>query len=182
MSCITEILKIKGDKEFLPVGKRGEEPRIIIEGGGLYKGYEYLITFTCLGHRCGYVAVPPEHPVNGQVKTVVNTITGDEQLDYDSSGIDCHGGVTFLSRESGIKELLKIACTDLWIGFDCAHCYDGKDLDLVEKYYGSESQQLKFYREFPQYRRDLESFEKVRSFRYVEKECKKIINQLKEAA
>jgi hypothetical protein len=58
-------------------------------------------------HRCGYVRVPPTHPLFG--------------TDYDDFDVDVHGGLTFADIES---------CTEhedgqgWWFGFDCAHCMD----------------------------------------------------------
>ena len=97
MSCITEILKRNtlNIDEFKTTG-------LIVEGGGVYKDYEYLITFTSLGHRCGYVA-----------------LKGDEGYDkkegYDLD-LDVHGGITFKDRTHSLKS--SIACDDEWIGFD----------------------------------------------------------------
>jgi hypothetical protein len=60
-------------------------------------------------HRCGYVRVPPSHPLFGK--------------DYDADGVnvDVHGGLTFAEIEP---------CTEhqdgqgWWFGFDCAHAGD----------------------------------------------------------
>ena len=52
MSCITQLLEMKGDQPFLKA-----DDSVVIEGGGVYKGYEYLIVFVSYGHRCGYVAL-----------------------------------------------------------------------------------------------------------------------------
>lgn len=65
MSCITEILKVKGDKDFIVSGE------IAIEGGGTYKDYEYIITFTSSGHRCGYVAIPESHSLYKFYKEII---------------------------------------------------------------------------------------------------------------
>jgi hypothetical protein len=59
------------------------------------------------GHRCGYVRVPPGHPMHGKR--------------YDDVNVEIHGGLTFADLEP---------CTEhedgqgYWFGFDCAHCYD----------------------------------------------------------
>lgn len=60
-----------------------------------------------VGHRCGYVRVPPGHPLHGKF--------------YDSPDLDVHGGLTFAEIEP---------CTEhedgqgYWFGFDCAHSGD----------------------------------------------------------
>jgi hypothetical protein len=59
------------------------------------------------GHRCGYVRVPPGHPLHGKV--------------YDSPDVDVHGGLTF----SEIEECKEHADGQgWWFGFDCAHAGD----------------------------------------------------------
>ncbi len=60
-----------------------------------------------LGFRCGYVRVPPGHPLFGQ--------------DYDTLNVSVHGGLTFGEMEP---------CAEhddgqgWWFGFDCAHAGD----------------------------------------------------------
>lgn len=58
------------------------------------------------GHRCGYVRVPPTHPMYG--------------MDYDAPNVEVHGGLTFATEEDCIEEDGK----GWWFGFDCAHCGD----------------------------------------------------------
>lgn len=70
MSCISKLLEMKGDKEFLPI-----DDHAVVEGGGHYKGYEFLITFVETGYRCGYVAIPPG-------------------IKYDSDKLYVHGRIT----------------------------------------------------------------------------------------
>ena len=179
MTCITEILKLKGDKKILLQMDDNGKPWLAIEGGGTYKGYEYLITFTDMGHRCGYVAVPSGHKLDF-IKSEKRKIPGSDReythYEYDVYDIDCHGGITFCERNHSIKNLLKTSYNDLWLGFDCAHAWDGKDLALVKEYYGDNSPIVKFYEEYPQYL--LHEGETMREFDYVERECKSIIEQL----
>ena len=58
-------------------------------------------------NRCGYVRVPPGHPLFGK--------------SYDDVDINVHGGLTFAEEEP---------CTEhedgqgWWFGFDCAHAGD----------------------------------------------------------
>lgn len=69
MSCIPKILELKGTKEFLPIPSLNQQDKYtttVIEGGGNYKGYDYLITFRDMGFRCGYVALEPNHPATGE--------------------------------------------------------------------------------------------------------------------
>jgi hypothetical protein len=149
MSCITQLLELKGDKEFLRI-----HDEVVIEGGGLYKDYEYLIVFVSFGHRCGYVALK-------------------ENLDAEPD-LECHGGVTFYSNTHTAKDLLPIPCNDFWVGFDAAHHLDAKDMELAEKYFPDNG-----YVEFKKNNPD--SFDSLgihRTFYYMEKECHSIIEQL----
>lgn len=162
MSCITEILKLKGDNPILKY-----DHGVAVEGGGNYKGYEYLVTFFEFGHRCGYVAIPSSHEFSKY-----------QENDYDKIDINVHGGLTFCSRESSLKDILSSPCTDLWIGFDCMHGFDDRCLKTSEKYFGEENRVAKTFKILG----DLGSFSfnesSHRSFEYVETECKSIIDQL----
>lgn len=171
MSCITEILKLKGDREvFIPLNK-DEEPWIAVEGGGIYKDYEYLIVLNHHAHRCGYVAIPPEHKANKVGSKENPYYDGLIELDYNKLDIDCHGGLTFGGNNHDLKLLLKNVCADNWIGFDCGHAFDGCDVEAFTKYFGKEKT------------KDKEVFFNmcsgaIKDFDYVEKECKSIIDQL----
>ncbi len=183
MSCITEILKLKGEQPaLLPVDKDGK-PWIAVEGGGTYKNHEYLIVLTTMGHRCGYVAVPAGHKLD-YVKSEKRKMPGSDReythYDYDYD-IECHGGVTFCKREHDLKDLLTVPCNDLWLGFDCAHAWDARDYDALEKYFGKDCDTLKFYNQYPEHKR-IGLNETVKTYGYVELECKSMIDQLIEKA
>jgi len=57
-----------------------------------------------LGAWCGYVGVPPAHPIHRR---------SYHELDH----IDAHGGLTFSGS-------LPDKRADWWVGFDCAHAGD----------------------------------------------------------
>ena len=158
MSCITEILKLKGDKEFLL-----EPGHVAVEGGGTYKDHEYLIVLNSMGHRCGYVALKPEHKYS------------QSGCDYDSLDIQCHGGLTFMASDHHLKVLLPIPCNDIWIGFDCGHYNDLSDEEAFRKYYGEELYKKKEY--FFNSKVDYGNTT-VKDFDYAEDECHSIIDQL----
>ncbi|MDJ0512785.1 MAG: hypothetical protein QNJ62_05010 [Methyloceanibacter sp.] len=73
-----------------------------------------------LGHWCGYVGIPEEHPLFGK--------------GYDEANrhIQAHGGLTFAEAHAAMEK------TDglWWFGFDCAHSGDlvpGMDsMDFLE--------------------------------------------------
>lgn len=79
-----------------------------IEREWTYKGLLCAVTkFHPAAHRCGYVRIPPTHPLHGKY--------GDA-LD----GLQVHGGINFCEPEP---------CTHddgqgWWFGFDMGHCYD----------------------------------------------------------
>lgn len=56
--------------------------------------------------RCGYVRVPPGHPLHGK--------------NYDDFDIEVHGGLTFAEEEPCAHE----DGIGWWFGFDCAHAGD----------------------------------------------------------
>ena len=70
-------------------------------------GYEAEVIATKMGHRCGYVTVPEDHPHYGK--------------GYDDIDADVHGGLTFANKGT--------------FGFDCAHLDDGKDVSIMSDEY-----------------------------------------------
>jgi hypothetical protein len=167
MSCITKLLEMKGDNEILPI-----HDECVIEGGGTYKGYEYLITFTSHGTRCGYVALKPEETERFENER------NNEQYYYPD--LYCHGGLTFYGNEHGAKDLLTIPCNDTWIGFDCAHAGDGYDKELTKRYFGKQTFSDDFYETFAGFALNGEVVH--RSYQYVEQDCHSLIDQLIEQA
>jgi hypothetical protein len=181
MSCIPKILDLKGDKEILPIGLNG----VVVEGGGQYKGYDYLITFNNYGFRCGYVAIPNGHPINN----------------YDGKypDFDVHWGITFFG-ENHISEVIfgEKVCNDKWLGFDCGHAGDFLDNETAKKYFSDNEKVLKgieftikILKEFeekmelvnPGYKEYINSDDnklryEIRTKEYVEEQCKNLIEQL----
>lgn len=78
-------------------------------------GYPCLIHRSPLGVWCGYVAVPPDHPMHG-------VHTGERELE----GISVHGGITWASWCRGhICHVPREGEPPVWwLGFDCAHAGD----------------------------------------------------------
>lgn len=169
MSCITEILKIKGDREFLVL------PGVAVEDGGNYKEYEYLVTFTDRGHRCGYVAIDQSHPFYSK------------NVGWDNSpDVHVHGGVTFFNKGTHIITCVlgKHSCEDLWIGFDAMHNGDGRDYELVKKVFCSNAESISSINYIEKIDREspimiYEGYHKTKE--YMVNECKKLIDQLIEA-
>lgn len=151
MGCITKLLESGADKV-------NGERSACVEGGGKYRGYEYLVTLTSLGYRCGYVAVPRGHHLH-------------IDDDYSSIDLDMHGGCTFYDRQ-----MTQSDCDDKWIGFDCAHSGDARDWEALKK------RMPKAYEIYKKIEQGCPSFAdnygQVRSFTYVEDQCKNIIDQI----
>jgi hypothetical protein len=116
-----------------------------------YKSLKCVVIATDLGHRCGYVNVPKENrfhgfnygdqvpgakpnlnrPAGESFTGLINIVCGNkEELEKFTSSLDgiieIHGGLTYS------KSYLNFCEKGWWIGFDCAHCDDGKDLSLIE--------------------------------------------------
>lgn len=166
MSCIPSILEMKGEKEFIHVYDPEQEDAcdgLVIEGGGEYRGYHYLITFTGTAHRCGYVAIPPENPINNFYY---------EKYNYPEFNV--HGGITFFEENHLSKFFLgNKACNDKWIGFDAAHGRDGKDWETHAKYFGKEKTD-----KLSPYFTSFNINSVIRSNEYMVQECKDLIDQL----
>lgn len=118
-----------------------------------YKGFKCVVLFMPFGYRCGYVGIPKE-----EYKI--------ENTDY----IECHGGITY--SDNSLQ-----CCDDTdkhWIGFDCAHCYDGFDTETMKEYY-SDCEEIMAYLKF---------YEDVKpstfwTKRQCKNECMRIVNQIR---
>jgi len=188
MSCIPKILDLKGNKEYLSVPSKKNSNDcigVVIEDGGHYKGFDFLVTFNDMGFRCGYVALPLSHVANNHKK---------DYPDYD-----VHGGITFYDKNHFSKLFFgEDACKDKWLGFDCGHAGDFCDLEKAKEYFKDnknifrgiiEVQKIKqevaadMERNYPGYLNrknspDYEWREYPRTKEYVINECKSLIDQL----
>jgi hypothetical protein len=115
-----------------------------------YKGLKCVIIAMDVGHRCGYVKVPQnnrfykisygdvvpdtkvnlDRPMGESFTAAINVVCGNkdglEEFTCTLDGIlDIHGGLTYS------REYLRDCEEGWWLGFDCAHCDDGKDLSLI---------------------------------------------------
>lgn len=155
MSCITKLLELKGDRDFLPITNEPDYSTVI-EGGGSYKDHEYIIVFTSRGFRCAYVAT-------------------NQDIDTSDDSIECHGGITFSASDHMAKDLLPVPCSDNWIGIDAAHYLDLSCAETTNKYFGHTKYVYKNYKD------DIRECQpEHRSYIYMESECRKIIDQLVE--
>jgi len=122
-----------------------------------------IIKHPQMGHLCGYVGVPAEHPwykmkynqclegCEGEPNSLDPTITTWHcSHDTPECLIDVHGGLTY----SGMGDDEYLPAGYWWFGFDCAHAWDlipglpnlsggsYKDKDYVERECRSLAQQL----------------------------------------
>lgn len=163
MGCISDILKLKGDKEFLVIP---EDHHVAIEDGGIYRGYEFLITFNIYGFRCGYVSIEPNHPA-------FNKDLEDKDNDY----LKVHGGIKnfFKHKDYG--------CKDKWIVFSCTQYGDIFDYSTTMKYFPYtekifKSLEDKLEKDFPNHKEIMNKFGSIKSKEFVIQECKRLIDQL----
>lgn len=78
---------------------------------GVYKGFHYVIV-SYGTHPCAYVEIPGGHKL-------YDVSNKDELVD-----INCHGGITYVSKIGIIKPSNKNHRDGRWIGWDYAHCMD----------------------------------------------------------
>lgn len=116
-----------------------------------HMGYECEVILTSMGHYCGYVGLPGEHPWFGKDYSDLVRVPQsvfDRPVDVDKVGainlfcrkvddeaakaglldmvlaVDVHGGLTYSQkRDDGLW----------WLGFDCAHAGDARSPDHVRE-------------------------------------------------
>mgnify|MGYP007046951480 CR=1 FL=1 len=93
-------------------------------------GYDCTMYRSSLGHLCGYVRLPTEHPLCGIDYGDVDWMRVDILLSV-------HGGITFSEEEDGKGRL----DAGYWYGFDCAHHGDDPAVQ-DENYVRAECAQL----------------------------------------
>ena len=80
------------------------------------------------GHWCGYVGLPPAHPMYGN--------------GFDDVAFEAHGGLTFAAPCSPGDDETKGICHIpapgepdhvWWLGFDCSHAWDLSPQDVKDK-------------------------------------------------
>lgn len=121
-----------------------------------------VVTFSSLGHRCGYVAVEKDSPLYG--------IDYYDLCTKHNYSPNIHGGLTFSTYSSLYPITTKRPL--FWFGFDCAHLYDTKDFEAVKKYFGLEK-----------YNQILESYARfnagtIKTLDFCITECKYLATQL----
>ena len=133
----------------------------LIEEQFMHQGYPCVIIFTTLGHRCGYVGVPRNHPAYGK---------NDDEID-----VGVHGGLTYCRDD---QDGYPVAGQDCWwFGFDCAHGGDGQDLKRAREIFQDPALDMLIALQAKStFRESLP----VRSQEYVKTECRSLATQLKD--
>ena len=127
-----------------------------VESDFEFKGCRCVVVFASMGHRCGYVGLPKEHICEGK--------------DYDEIDVSVHGGLTY----AGQGNKYPVDDNRSWIGFDCAHYRDAKDLDLVK-----ELNEEHTYTTIADMERMYPIGGIIRNTEYVERELIELVKQLK---
>lgn len=133
----------------------------VLENKFTYKGYPCVVLFLPGAYRCGYVGIPERHEL---AKKSVDEL----------SSLDCHGGITY--SEPYLHE-----CEDndtWWIGFDCAHCFDGYDIETAKQYFGNEPDFQRTYAIMQDLWNEANKEYKFSTLSYVKEECKKLVDQI----
>ena len=172
-----------------------------VESDFEYKGYRCVTIFTDRGHRCGYVGVTKNSKFYSKSFNDTTDVRMSE-LKEESLGkrsvlslfgapespdgfvkmdllFDVHGGLTYGEDGKNSYPIEYNGSEIWWLGFDCAHCDDGKDLELVEELWGDNERVklfLKLEREINEKYPTVK--EEVRSLEYVQDECKNLVEQI----
>lgn len=96
-----------------------------VESNKTHKGLKYLVVFSDMGHRCGYVEMP-------DFMLPASDWTYDKVHDLIKENPP-HGGVTYLDK---LSHILGECNTETYIGFDSAHYGDAIDCDCIIEYFG----------------------------------------------
>jgi len=123
-------------------------------------GLRAIVVIGGLGFRCGYVGIPPGHPLHG-----VDYAQDHESIDGPPYAVfDVHGGITFANNG-----IYSVECDLWWFGFDCGHLGDSPSPEYIAR------QSEKFPHD-PALRGDYGGIH--RSLGYCVAECEKLANQL----
>ena len=128
--------------------------RVEVIERGTFSGLDYLIVGLSIGHRCGYVRVPEDHPWHDAT----------HEMDPMLSKVRVHGGLTFCGSLDQAK--------GTWLGFDCAHAGDARDPSL----YDDEQRAIQAEYPWPTF-----GDETIRTTAYVRDECEHLAEQIAEA-
>ncbi len=184
------------NKHTSTLRRRTKGPRI--EATFKHKGLHCVVLMTDMGHRCGYVAIPPGHPLYAASYSKQHPLLLRSAMDGETIGkrgiiplfcaaidegdtlcpdayFNVHGGITYASNGGGRYPTRRTSKRKhhWWFGFDCAHCDDAPDLNEIE-----DPMLRRIYGELNDSLAALDSPRVVRSFDYVKAECESLAEQL----
>ena len=86
----------------------------IIEDRDTYKGYEYAVTFTSMGHRCAYIILPK--PIEFKNEDITEELSDKYNYwDNVNCNLDLPGGLTYLNYHNlDLKDENKLEFTIGW--------------------------------------------------------------------
>ena len=165
-----------------------------IESIFYHDGLKCCVIFTILGHRCGYVGIPKDHPLYGikhsqdmqspellqELKSthigkrgILDIFCWDGEATTPAILFDVHGGITY-SGGGTTYPLLQVEPM-WWYGFDCSHTGDAKDWDTLEKLVEKKKWEplWKIEQMYPV------DGDVVRTNEYVKEECKTLASKIK---
>ena len=133
--------------------------RFKIEKDFIVDGFRCVIIGQRMGHRCGYIEIPKEHKLYGK--------------DFREIDIDVHYGWTY-SAYTRNDYPAKSDKDIWWIGFDCNHFGDAKDIELIKSF--AKDEMTESYIEMA----EILSGGVVRSLEYIENELINAVKQIKD--
>jgi hypothetical protein len=126
----------------------------LIESDFDYGGYRCIVVGQDLGFRCGYVGLPKGHKFYGS--------------DYDKLELNVHSGITY--SDGGTDSDYPVISDLWWLGFDCGHCCDGIDVQLVRQLAPKQFIQSRLY--------SIDQTLQVRTKEYVESQLRSMVEQI----
>lgn len=103
-----------------------DNPRHLASGE--HMGFSYCVTTGAGPIRCGYIAIPPDHPWNKV-----------EMKRYKSHPSDIPFSITFSAWDRGngslwcsLGRFLRLRKDYKWLGMDCGHLNDLSDITLID--------------------------------------------------
>lgn len=159
------------------------------------KGFECVVLALDMGHRCGYVGIPKDHPLHGVgygdpsevlgemwekakdgpigkrgIIPIFCATSADDTAPRPDVVFDVHGGITY----SGGSDEYPAPNDGLWwFGFDAGHCGDAKDESIMSQ------EMLDIERRFMS---SMAVHGTVRDLQYMKDECERLASQLQEVS
>lgn len=147
----------------------------IIEKRTTFKGWQYVITFTNIGHRCGYILFPKHIKFNEKFNLNINKLS-DKYIYWENldNKLDIPGGLTFLDYQN--LDLNDPNKYEFFMGWDYIHSWNRPNYNQAIKYFPEIKDQIEQLRQLnsPIYKDEYEKFYAEKND--VEKDCKNIIN------